>query len=428
MLFANIYFCSCNISRVVTDVEYEPGPKAAWTAAAVLLVAALTGAVVLSEWPLWGVGGGGPSEPNIVQPGENGSELWPYTARGTSYSQRTLGINVVVIGDTENTHQAMVERSEMEWRDPDDPEAGSDETQNRSNPDREQLGESIDWGRARGAVRYTQVIVEGQRRWIDESYQLHSGNYLGQRMHVRAYEDPKGEWTAMQAHTEHWDWFRLRHTVTGISDAQRDVERDFMDAPFVEEVSRKPYENGSADSEGWVTVIRLWAFLFAGLGLTLSGRSERAFRTAEHLVQRHRREVTLGATLFALYLGVRAAGIGLETALPWVNPKIIAAPLYVALVVGLPGLAYHFGRGTNRVWAFTHAVGALGTAFIVDFAVMGVSVVPMPFVLHRVAVLSSIGLIAVGSTFLDEDDDRMPLVIGLVGWIAALALPAFGYI
>ena len=412
----------------MTDAEFEPGTKAAWTAAAVLLLASLTGAVVLAEWPLWGVGGGGPDEPKLVQPEENGSELWPYTARGTSFRQRTLGINVVVVGDTENTHQAMVERSELEWRDPDDPDADEDEVQNRSNPEREQLGESIDWGRARGAVRYTHVVVDGQRRWIDETYQLHSGTYLGQRMHVRAYEDPKGEWTAMQAHSEHWDWFRLRHTVTGISDAQRDVERDFMGAPFVEEVSRKPYENGTADSDGWVTVVRLWAFLFAGLGLAVSGRTERAFRTAERLVQRHHREVLLGVSLFTLYLGVRLVGIALETALPYVNPKIIAAPLYVALVVGLPGLAYRFGRGTNRVWAFTHAIGSLGTAFIVDFAVMGVSVVPMPFVLHRIAVLSSIGLIAVGSTFLAEDDNRMPLIIGLVGWVAALVLPAFGYI
>ena len=409
----------------MTDAEFETGSKAAWTAAAAILLASLTGAVVLAEWPLWSVGGGS-EDPTLVQPADNGSELWPYTARGTSYEKQTLGINVVVIGDPENTRHAMTQRSKLEWEDPEDGEGNA--VRNGTDPTHEELDEGISWGRARGAVRYTQVVVDGQRRWIDESYQLHTGTYLGQRMHVRAYEDPKGEWTAMQAHDEHWDWFRLRHTVTGVSDAQRSVEQDFMEAPFVEEVSREPYENPTADSEGWVTVVKLWAVLLAGLGLAVPARAERTYRRAERLYYRHHREVRLGVALFTLYLGVRAAGIALETTLPSVNPKFIAAPLYVVLVVGLPGLAYRLGRGTNRVWAFAHAVGALGTAFIVDFAIMGVSVVPLPFVLHRLAVLSAIGLIAVGVTFRLEENNPTPLVIGAVGWVATLALPALGYI
>lgn len=414
----------------MTDAEFEPGSKAAWTAAAALLLASLTGAVVLAEWPLWSVGSGGSThDPGLVAPADNGSELWPHTASGTSFDERTLAVNVVVVGDTDVTHQAMVQRSELEWRDPDDPESGgTGDAQNRSNPERDQLGEGIGWGRARGAVRYTHVRVEGQQRWMDESYQLHSGDYLGQRLHVRAYEDPKGEWTAMQAHSEHWDWFRLRHTVTGVDDAQKQVESDFMGAPFVDEVTRQPYDTASGDSTRWVTVVRLWAFLLAGTGLALSGRTEPVVRSAERLVHRHRREVTMGVALFTLYLGVRVVGIALETALPTINPKIFAAPLYLLLVLGLPGIAYYLGRGTNRVWAFTHAVGSLGTAFIVDFAVMGVSVVPLPFVLHRVAVLSAIGIIAVGSTFLAEDDDRMPLIVGVGGWVLALVLPALGYL
>jgi hypothetical protein len=395
----------------------------------VLLVASLTGAVVLAEWPLWGVGGGGPAEPQLVEPAENGSKLWPYTARGTNYGERTLAINVVVVGDPDLTHQAMVERSEFEWRDPDAAEPGEGgDARNRSNPDRERLGEGISWGRARGAVRYTHVRVDGQKRWVDESYQLHSGDYLGQRLHVRAYEDPKGEWTAMQAHSEHWDWFRLRHTVTGVSGAQRQVESDFMGAPFVDEVNRQPYERAGSDSWRWVTEVRLWGVVLGGVGLALSGRAEGAYRTAERFVHRHRREVSMGVALFSLYLGIRVAGIALETALPAVNPKYIAAPLYLLLVLGLPGLAYRFGRGTNRVWAFTHAVGALGTAFVVDLAVMGVSAVPLPFVLHRLAVLSAIGLIAVGVTFRREDANRAPLAIGVAGWIAVIVLPALGYL
>jgi hypothetical protein len=398
---------------------------AAWTAAALLLVASLGGAVVLAEWPLWGVGGGDAEEPALVQPQDAGTELWPYTARGTAYGSRTLGINVVVVGDVDNVRRSMVERSALSWRD-----AGEEGATVGNGTDRaaEPIGEVTAWGRARGAVRYTQVVVDGQRRWIDESYQLASGTYLGQRLHVRAYEDPRGEWTAMQAHSEHWDWFRLRHTVTGISNAQRQVEADFMDAPFVDDVSRQPYDNPSADSEGWVTVVRLWAFLFVGLGLVLPERVVGTARSARRILSRHHRGVFLGASLFGLYLGVRGAGVALETALPGVNPKIVAAPLYLALVGGLPGLAYLLGRRTNRVWAFTHAVGGLGTAFVVDFALMGVSVVPMPFVLHRVAVLSAIGLIAAGSTFFAADDEWAPLAVGVGGWIAVLVLPALGYL
>jgi len=413
------------VSRADPEPELEPGSKAAWTAAAVLLVATLGGAVVLAEWPLWGVTLDETEEPNTVQPGGNGTQIWPYTARGTSYDARTLGINVIVAGDPEVTRRAMVQ-SELEWEDPDRP-AGRNGTQNASELEDDPLADTISWGRARGAVRYTQVVVNGERRWVDEDYQLHAGNYLGQRMHVRAYQDPKGEWTAMQAHDEHWDWFRLRHTVTGVSDAQREVEQDFMGAPYVEEVARLPYENPTADSDGWVTVVRLLVVLLPGLGVTAASRLRRAGREARQLVRRHRREFLLGVALFSLYLGVRVVGIALEVTLP-VGPKFIAAPLYLALVVGLPGVAYWLGSGTNRVWAFAHAVGGLGTAFIVDFVLMGVSVVPLQFILHRTAVVTAVGLIAVGSTFASEEDNRAPLSIGIAGWVAALVLPAFGYI
>ena len=56
--------------------------------------------------------------------------------------------------------------------------------------------------------------------------------------------------------------------MTGISEARVEVERDFMDEPFVGDVSRQFYDNPTADGDGWVTTIRLALLVvpFAGLG------------------------------------------------------------------------------------------------------------------------------------------------------------------
>jgi hypothetical protein len=404
---------------------------AAWTAAALLLFASLLGAVVIAEWPLWGFSTDDVEEPKLVEPAENGTQLWPYTSRVRDYSTKTLGINVVVRGGPEDVEMVMTERSRLEWTETapeeQDLDPGQDERDN-VNPQAQNVEDVVRYGKANGAIRYSYVETDEEGgMWLLPEYQIHSGTYLGQRMHVRAYEDPNGEWTALQAHDEHWDWFRLRHTVTGISDAQREVEKDFMHAPFVESVSRKPYEHATADGDGWATVIRL-AMLLAPLGLLATGRLERTNERARRLYRRHNRGLMLGAALFVLYLGIRLVGISLELQLPWMPPRVIAAPLYLMLAVGAPALAYHLGRGTNRTWGFTHAVGGLGTAFVIDFVLMGVSVVPIRFTIHRIAVLLAIGLIAVGSTPVYEENREWPLAIGFTGWILALALPLLGYI
>ena len=423
----------------MTDSDPEAGGKAAWTAVTLLLVASLCGAVILAEWPLRGVQLEEEEDsPSTVEPVENGTVLWPYTARTTDAEGRTLAINVVVVGDTGATRRSMTDRSELEWNESapeDDPLAGngsdrpegSDPNGENASGPREQLEDGIAWGDARGAARYTRVIVDGDVRWLDESYQLHSGTYFGQRLHVRAYEDPDGEWTAMQAHTEHWDWFRLRHTVTGVSEAQREVERDFMDAPFVDDVARRFYDNPTADGDGWATVVRLSLTMLPLFGITVVARLQETARLLERLFVSHAREASIGALLFGTYLGVRLSGIGLELLVSGLSPKLIAAPLYLVLVAGLPAIAYRLGRGSNPVWAGAHAVGGLGTAFLADFALMDVSVVPLQFGLHRLAVILAIGMVAAGSA-VAEAEPRGPLAVGTVGWLLALALPFFGYV
>ena len=79
------------------------------------------------------------------------------------------------------------------------------------------------------------------------------------------------------------------------------------------------------------------------------------------------------------------------------------------------------------MWAGTHAVDGLGTAFLADFALMDVSVVPLQFGLHQLAVVLAIGMVAAGSAVVEEES-RGPLAVGTVGWLLALSLPLFGYI
>lgn len=416
--------------------EQEPsvdlGSDAAWVAAALLLAATLSGAVVLAEWPVWGVQIDQPDEPELVTVGDAETELWPYTARAQRFQARTLGINVVFYDDPEDVETALRQRSALRWE---EEELNEDLANNETNatgrvevdPEAERLEDAIKFRDAEGAQRYAYVEADGEGIWLEESYQLHSGTYLGSRMHIRAYNDPNGEWTAVQVHDEHWDWFRLRHTVTGISDSQRELEADFMGKPYVDEVVRLPFGNRTADGDGWASVIYLAvvpALLLGSAGLfrdvKIAGR---------RFILRQRRGLTLGTAVFALYLSVRFLGIAGETLATDLSPKVIAAPLYLLLALGTPAIAYLLARGTNRTWAFAFAAAGLGTAIVIDFAAMGVSLLPIRVILHRVAVVTALGLIAVGGSLAAEQDGYPPpLFVGVAGWLAALLAPLFGYL
>jgi hypothetical protein len=440
------------------DPPIDLGSDAAWVAAAIVLAACLSGAVVLAEWPFWGVQIDQPDEPDLVTVGDAETELWPYTARAKRFEARTLGINVVFYDDPESVETALRERSALRWEEQSIDTAGNEtangtttetpdgtadgtttETANGTttetaagervefDPDAERIEDAIKFRDAEGAKRYTYVETDGEGVWLGESYQLHSGEYLGARMHIRAYNDPNGEWTAVQVHEEHWDWFRLRHTVTGIDDPQRKLEADFMGEPYVAEVVRQPFGNRTADGDGWASVISLAAasVLFFGL----MGRVRHVKRATHRFTRRQRRELALGATVFALYLSVRALGILGETLAAGLSPKIIAAPLYLLLAVGTPTVAYLLGRGTDRTWGFAFAAAGLGTAFVVDFAAMGVSLIPLRVVLHRGAVIIALGLIALGGALAAKQDEYpIPLFVGVLGWLAALFAPLFGYL
>jgi hypothetical protein len=414
------------------DPQIDLESDAAWVAAALVLAACLSGAVVLAEWPFWGVQADQPEEPTLVTIGDAETELWPYTARAHQFDSRTLGINVVFYDDPSSVETALRERSALRWEEEEANEAIASNRTNASqrvevDPEADRIEDAIKFHDAEGAQRYTYVETDSEGMWLDESYQLHSGTYLGSRLHIRAYDDPDGEWTAVQVHEEHWDWFRLRHTVTGIDDAQQRLEADFMGKPYVDEVVRLPFGNPTADGDGWTSVIYLTIgpILLFGLAGKV-GRTERAVR---RFARRQRRELTLGSAVFALYLSVRALGILGETLATDLSPKVIAAPLYLLLAVGTPTVAYLLGQGTDRTWGFAFAAAGLGTAFVVDFAAMGVSLIPLRVVLHRGAVIIALGLIALGGALAAKQDEYpIPLFVGVLGWLAALFAPLFGYL
>lgn len=416
-----------------SKAEIDLNKDLTWLLGLIVLVAALSGAIVLAEWPLTGVEPDEPEEPELVQPANVGTELWPYTARKPTYNSRTLGINMIFFGNPEEVHTALTERSSLEWESEQvhEGDAGSETispNRVRVDPAAGNLTEVISWQAADGATRYTYFETDRSGVWVEESYQLHAGTYLGNRRHIRAYEDPEGAWTAVQVHEEHWDWFRLRHTVTGISDSQRTLEREFLDEPYVDTVIRIPFENATADGDGWTTGIRLASVVGPFLLIGFVARSRGVRDRVWHSLGRRRSEISLGIGLFFLYTTVRWLGIAGELVLSTISPKFIAGPLYLALVIGIPSLTYVYGKTSEARWAFILGGLGIGTAIVVDFAAMSVAVVPLRVLLHRSAVVLAVGLIAIGSSKANSDGRLMPLVAGVSGWMLTLAAPLFGYL
>ena len=297
------------------------------------------------------------------------------------------------------------------------------------------------WNPARGAARYTYVADSaGSGQWVESEYQLATGTYLGSRTHIRAYPGPDDNWTALQAHTEYWDWFRLRHSVTGIAEGGRTVEGDLRDEPFVSDVTRMYHGLSGGGSDGWMSVIRLtsanWSLVpssspsDASARLTALGAvgivpAAAAFALAAMPVRRRDlRDLALPVALVAVVLGVRSLGIAAEGLFPGVNPKVFAGILYPILAVGPLVVTASVARGRPpQRMALLAAVG-LGAAFVLDLGSVGVSVVPIRLVLHRTALVGILGLVALGVA---SEDARVSRA-GIALWILLLAATLLGMV
>jgi hypothetical protein len=343
--------------------------------------------------------------------------LWPHTSRSRSVEGRTLAINLVVHADADATRAAIEGDAAGDWEEtsPDEAAATVD--------DGDQVREFVarDWRDARSSLRYSYVEGPTGGRWLDETFELHDGRYLGVRDHLRAYEAPDGEYTAIQAHEEYYDWFRLRHTVPDIDAPATRLEAEFIESGRATEVRREYRGIDGGRSDGWLSVVELAAA--AALAGTLLGRRTReaALDLARRLrtdARRHAAAATLGVALGAVLLGVRVAGVTLEAALPGVSPKAIASPLYLVLAAGLPALVVWRAPRADPAAAAVAVVVGLGAGFLADFAALGVAV-PPDLILHRAALLAALGVVAIGRAVAD----RPVTAVGLAAWAVGLALP-----
>jgi hypothetical protein len=343
--------------------------------------------------------------------------LWPYTSRGRTVEGRTLAINVVFHADAAATRAAIEGDPSTDWEETPPDEAASTAV------DDDQLREAVarDWRDARSSLRYSYVEGPDGGAWLVETFELHDGRYLGVRDHLRAYESPDGAYTAIQAHEEYYDWFRLRHTVPDIDAPATRLEDEFIASGRATDVRREYRGIDGGRSDGWLSVIELAATVALAGALLRRRTREAAVDLLDRLrtdARRHAAAATLGLALGAVPVGVRAAGVALEAALPAVSPKAIAAPLYLVLALGIPALVVRRAPKSDPAAAAVAVVVGLGAGFLADFASLGVAM-PPDLVVHRVALLAALGVVAIGRA----GADRPVAAVGLLAWVVGLALP-----
>ncbi|SFK88869.1 hypothetical protein SAMN04487950_1661 [Halogranum rubrum] len=380
----------------------------------------------------------GPDDVRLVNPSEESdAQLWPFTSRGRSFESLTLPINAVVRGNTARVVSQLRNQRDSQWEQLDRDWQGVDD-------EGEPLvveGTDIAWGETTGATRYTYVSTPNAGgEWVTETAQLHDGTYFGSRYHLRLYEGGTdgARWTAIQAHHEHWDWFRLRHTVGSLATAQHHLETEYFGTAYTADVSRERFANGGiSDADGWVSVVDLRSLASANIvwgALLLSGFAE-ARNTSQTAIDQltvwlsdglGQRSALLFACLLSLPLLVRTLSITGETAVPGLPVKLVAGTLYLCLAVGIPAAALTFPlSGEPFDWAGIAILG-LGLGFILDYQSIGIDVLPIAVVLHRLAVLGIVGLIAASASYrTPEERWNRPLKIGLVLWACVLAWPLF---
>ncbi|WP_430506368.1 hypothetical protein [Haloparvum sp. PAK95] len=384
-------------------------------------------------------------------------ELWLYTTPTRSFDRPTLAVNVVVYGAPEDVRAAFLRRGEGNWNetDPNESDVAPNEAADAADADPTDAAR-IEWDMADGSRRYAHLSRPEGGVWLTEAYQVHDGDYLGSRHHVRAYTAPAGDanWTALQAHHEHWDWFSGRHVVTSTDDSQVYVEREFVDERGAPSITRVPVGDATTvDFDHWVTVIDFResaptnrvsagiesassptpaevlasAALFVLVGAVgavgarlgeVSTALRREFRGADA------RTVLLGVVIVAVLLSVRLTGIAIERSFG-VPPKPVAFVLSPLLYVGLPVATGLLARPLDRTRAFAGASLGFLTALLVDYTYLGVTRLPLDLLVHRGTLAVALGLIAAGCTHLHRDrtDQHRYLRLGILLWVVATGVP-----
>ncbi|MCU4926530.1 hypothetical protein OB905_11130 [Halobacteria archaeon AArc-dxtr1] len=413
-------------------MRVEIRPRTAVALLFAVLLVTVTGSMVGAE-----ISDGTDSEEFQTETLADGSELYLYTSSGESTAQRTLALNLLVYGDAETTEDLLRQQSTGEWEELDEDEAdvGHDEDSILNDS-------STAWGSADGSVRYTYIDPPGEDgRWVDESYQLKDGAYLGERHHIRAYTDPADDnWTAMQAHWEHWDWFELRHSVHSIEESQSYVEAEFFDRWYVDSLSREWMGNDrSSDSDGWMTVVEIDERATVLLSLVLVGsfgvraltrRTEVTNWWEDDGVQATVRALLVIAAIVAVYTVVRVGGVQAELLFSETNPKLIVAAFYPLLICGLPIVTYLSARHLDVLPAFTAAAIGFVVATFLDLGGLGVTSLALQTIIHRISLAVALGFIAAGAS----QTARSPVAsfghvrTGVLLWLVAVGVPLLRHV
>lgn len=362
---------------------------------------------------------------------ETGAEIYPYYSASPHTFEQRSAINVVVYGSLDETVSVLTDEAAWLETEEDEQDAGPD-TYSAAELDEAAEDNPLGWGYAAGAERFAFVGYGEETAWLEESVQLHDGEYYGTRYHLRLYELPGDEpAVAIQAHHEHFDWFTLRHAVDSIENAQSHVEADLMDQLGHENVIRQWVGNdGAYDSDGWVTFVTLAVLpVLLGLGAVTAARHRiDRWRSSDLVVAAEDRFGVEHASLFVamvgIVLGVRYFGIVLEGT-GWFTMHTIAGMLYPVMALGLPLTAYVLARSIERRMDAAMAASlGLASGVLLDYLQLGITVLPIELIIHRTGLVVAIGLIAAGASTRARTESRLnPFVAaGGVLWFVLLAL------
>lgn len=363
----------------------------------------------------------------------SGQQLWPYysSERG-SFEQRSA-INVIFTNATvADVIRLLVD--DADWLETDE-KIGDARTEAFSFAELEEadVADPLGWGQAVGAERFAYSRVNDQGYWLEETEQLHDGDYYGKRHHLRLYELPGDDpAVAIQAHAEHFDWFTLRHSVTSVDAAQASVEAALIELLGPEHVTRTYHGNNDVyDSDGWVTIIAAILPVLLVTSAAPGATNSPARRLLEWTQNRlHFEHLALAASMVGLLLSVRLLGVGLErhTALPvyW-----IAGGLFPIIAIGIPVAAFWLGRRVERrIEAAVSASLGLGIAILLDYLYLGVNVLPIEILLHRGGLIIAVGLLAAGGAGYADSRvyAREFILAGVLSWLVLLAMSLFAFL
>lgn len=402
----------------------ELRPAVAVLVLAAVLVAGLSGSIIFTEVTEDEVD---PELPTVDLEHDD-RDLWIYTANGKSFDRASIAINLVIYGNPTELRDHLLDTGE--WNETDEDVQAVDPSESIAIFN----ASFVDWGDAEGESRYIYLTDNGGGQWYTDDYQIHDGDFFGSRYHARMFPSPDNRnWTAIQAHYEHWDWFGSRHIVSSTEEAQRYLENDIIEATTGPVIRIHVGVTDHIDFDGWLTVGDLTGnrtvpgAAIVGIlliGATLTGRVVERFVRSDLMKSQELRTLLLASGSIAVLLSVRLLGVGLEQYADLMSLAIYL-PLYPVVLLGPPVVTYLLARPLDRSWAFVGGAGGFALAVIFDFTYLGVTLIPVDILVHRAGLAVALGLIAAGASRTERESEDVinHLQFGVLLWLVGVILP-----